>query len=66
MNAEKWREVRAAMLGVRIDSCADGTLRVTPKWRKSYTGGTLIPGVISRIYAARLMKEAVNAELRGK
>lgn len=41
-----WRDIQ-------VESLADGTIRITPQWRDEF------PGVITRMYAARLIKELI-------
>lgn len=42
----------------KVQSCADGTLIVTPVWRDEK------PGVFTRIYAARHLQRLISGRMR--
>jgi hypothetical protein len=45
---------------VRVYSCADGTMRIEPKWRKEFAK----PGVFTRMYLAERLQTAMNRALK--
>jgi hypothetical protein len=62
-----WRMLRRRMTRVKIESCADGTLRVTPVWRRGYAFGPhKIPGVFTRMGVAGELERMLNARLKGR
>ena len=52
--------LQVLMESVMVGSSADGTLRVTPKYRDEK------PGLFTRMRAARHMERVLNAHLRRK
>ena len=40
----------------KVTSCADGTLRITPAWNKSYGK----PGLLTRMYSAALVEDVIH------
>ena len=48
---------------VKVQSCADGTMRVTATWQPIYQP---VGGVMTRLYAARHLERLIRAHLRGK
>ena len=50
------RDLRKLWSSVAIYSCADGTLRIEPTWRKTFNR----PGMLTRMHSAYLM-EALTA-----
>ena len=50
------RELRRMWSSVAVYSCADGTFRVEPKWRKKYSA----PGMFTRINAAVLVGDMLK------
>ena len=43
---------------VKVQSCADGTFRILPVWRKKYRR----PGVLTRMYAASQAEQVIRGE----
>lgn len=48
------RALRSMWEGYKVESCADGTIKIRPKWRESK------PGVLTRLHAANMVKEALK------
>lgn len=54
------RSLRTAWSDAKVLSCADGSIRIEPKYRRKYRK----PGVITRMYLARMVADCLN--IRGK
>lgn len=52
--------LRQLWTDAHVVSCADGSIRITPKMRKQWRN----PGVLTRMYSARMVKDCLN--IRGK
>ena len=50
------RELRAMWSKVAVYSCADGTFRIEPQWRKKYQS----PGLFGRMHAAVLVLDVLS------
>ena len=44
---------------VHVASCADGSIKITPKYRRQWRN----PGVLTRMYSARMVSECLNIAL---
>ncbi len=54
------KALRSLWSTVKVQSCADGTLHIYPRWRKFYKR----PGVITRMHAAYLLQQDMSRRLR--
>ena len=59
------RALKRLWSAIKVDSCADGSMRITPVWRgvREYTeedGGG--PGLLSRLQAAGLLEILIRGE----
>ena len=52
--------LRPLWVRVRALSCADGTIRIEPTWRKEMKR----PGVLTRLAAAQRVQNLINAYLK--
>ena len=59
-----WRILQRRMSSVKIVSCADGSMRLTPKWRYSWTRNRLGPGLFTRMGTAAELERLINGRLR--
>lgn len=50
------RVLRKLWSTIDVQSCADGTLRISPKWRRQWRRH----GVLTRMYSARMVKEVLG------
>ena len=51
---------------VVVKSCADGTMRVEPVWKRKLRKTHLPPGVFTRMSAAKELEKVINARLKGR
>lgn len=61
-----WRMLQRRIESVEVVSCADGSMRIKPKWRLSWTKNPNGPGIFTRIGAADEMERLINRGLRVK
>ena len=54
------RDLRSLWSSVAVYSCADGTLRVEPTWRKRFNR----PGVLTRLHSAYMVQAVLAMPLR--
>lgn len=52
------RALKRLWSGWSVHSCADGTLRIKPTWRKQY----LKPGLLTRLYSAAMVEDVINGK----
>lgn len=54
------RVLRRLWSSVAVYSCADGTLRIEPAYRKQYRS----PGMLTRMYSARMVQDVLNLPVK--
>lgn len=54
------RVLRRLWAKVAVSSCSDGTLRIKPVYRKQFRN----PGVLTRMYSARMVEEVLNLPVK--
>ena len=54
------RSLRIMWDKVAVYSCADGTFRIEPKWRKSFNR----PGMLTRMHTAVLIGDVLNLPVK--
>ena len=55
--------LQALWSSVKVESCANGTMRVKAKWQPLYLPAG---GVITRLYAARHLQRIINSHLKAR
>ena len=56
------RALRTLWSSVKVQSCADGTLRIAPRWRKKFRDH----GVLTRMHAALQLQDHLNGQIKKK